>query len=83
MGLSAGFRLLGHFRELIPSAWGIYSGHWVVVVGRWVVLWVFRQFCGGFHGRLVIIRGLRLRGGVDLGAMVAFAVARWANSCRV
>ena len=83
MGLSAGFHLLGHFHGPIPSAWEIYSGRWVVVMGRWVVLWVFRQFCGGFHGWLVIIQGLRLRGGVDLGAMVAFAVAQWANSCRV
>ena len=63
MGLSTGFHLLGHFHGPIPSALGIYSGHWVVVVGRWEVLWVFRQFCGGFHGWLVVIQGLCLCGG--------------------
>ena len=50
MGLSAGFHLLGHFHGPIPSAWGVYPGCWVVAVGRWAVLWVFRQFCGHFHG---------------------------------
>ena len=54
MGLSTGFCLLGHVRGLIPSAWGVYSGCWVVAVGRWAVLWVFRQFCRRFHGRLVV-----------------------------
>ena len=41
MGLSAGFRLLGHFRGPILSAWGVYPGCWVVAEGRWAVLWVF------------------------------------------
>ena len=70
MGLSAGFCLLGHFCGPIPSAWGVYSGRWVVAGGRWAVLWVFRQFCGRFHGRLVVIRGLCLRGGLTWGAVV-------------
>ena len=46
---------------------GVYSGCWVVAMGRWAVLWVFRQFCGHFHGLLVIIQGLHLQWGVDLG----------------
>ena len=54
MGLNAGFHLLGHFCGPILSAWGVYSGCWVVAVGRWAVLWVFRQFCRRFHGRLVV-----------------------------
>ena len=53
---------VGQFRQ----HGGVYSGRWVVAVGRWVVLWVFRQFCGHFHGWLVVIQGLHLRGGVDL-----------------
>ena len=40
-GLSAGFRLLGHFHGLILLAWGVYSRRWVVAVGRWAVFWVF------------------------------------------
>ena len=38
MGLSAGFCLLGHVCGLIPSARGVYSGRWVVAVGKWAVL---------------------------------------------
>ena len=49
--------------------------------GEWAVLWVFRQFCGRFYGRLVVIRGLRLRWGLTWGAVVAVAVARSADSC--
>ena len=46
MGLSAGFCLLGNFYGPIPSAWGVYSGCWVVAVGRWAVWWVDGQFGG-------------------------------------
>ena len=62
MGLSTGFCLLGIF----VGRFRVYFGRWVVAMGRWAVLWVFRQLCGCFHGWLVVIRGLRLRGGVDL-----------------
>ena len=41
MDLSAGFHLLGHFCGPIPSAWGVYSGCWVVAMGIWAVLWAF------------------------------------------
>jgi len=41
----------------------IDPGHWVAV-DRWSVLWDFRWFHGCFHGRLVIIQGLCLPGGV-------------------
>jgi len=39
MGLSAGFRLLGHFHGLILSAWVIYPGRWVVAVVLWAFSW--------------------------------------------
>ena len=74
MGLSAGFCLLGHFHGLIPSACGIYSGRWVVVVGRWAVLWVFRQFCGSsgsFVGLQAVLWGFSWT--VSRNPRVAFA----------
>ena len=49
MGLSTGFRLFGHFRGPIPSAWGF-------ILGTGLLPWVDGQFCGHFHGQLVIIR---------------------------
>ena len=67
----------------IPSvgafSW-VYPGRWVVAVDSWAVLWVFGRFCGRFHGRLVVILGLRLQGGVDVGAVVAFAMAQGGSS---
>jgi len=39
MGLSAGFRLLGHFRGPIPLAWVIYPGRWVVAIVLWAFSW--------------------------------------------
>jgi len=39
MGLSAGFRLLGHFRGPILSAWVIYPGRWVVAMVLWAFSW--------------------------------------------
>ena len=54
----------------------VYPGRWVVAMGRWAILWVFRWFCGRFHGLLAIIRGLRMREGVDVWAVVVFDVAQ-------
>ena len=48
MGLSTEFRLLGHFRGPIPSAWGF-------ILGAGLLPWVDGQFCGRFHGRLIVI----------------------------
>ena len=59
MGLSTEFRLLEHFRGPIPSAWGF-------ILGAGLLLWVDGQFCGRFHGRLIVIRDCIVRG-VDLG----------------
>ena len=36
------------------------------ILGAVLLPWVDGQFCGRFHGRLVVIRGLHLQGGVDL-----------------
>ena len=52
-------RLLGHFRGPIPSAWGF-------ILGAVLLPWVDGQFCGRFHGRLIVIRDCVARG-VDLG----------------
>ena len=45
-------------------------------VGLQAVLWGFPRTVSR-NPRVAFARG------VDLGAMVAFAVAQWANSCRV
>ena len=48
MGLNTGFCLLGHFRGPILSAWGF-------ILGTGLLPWVDGQFCGHFHGQLVVI----------------------------
>ena len=56
MGLSAGFRLLGHFCGPIPSAWVVYPGHWVVAMGLQAFLWVFSWAVSG-NPRVAFARG--------------------------
>ena len=46
---------------------------WKVI---WLVLWDFRWFYGCFHRCLVVIRGLCLQGGFDVGVVIVFAVAQ-------
>ena len=66
------------------------------LVGRWAVWWVDGQF-GGYMGSLVGLQAIlwvfswtvncnprvAFARGVDLGAVVAFAMAWWADSCHV
>ena len=60
MGLSTGFHLLGHFCGPILSAWGF-------ILGAGLLPWVDGQFCGCFHGWLVVIQDCVCEGGVDSG----------------
>jgi len=52
MGLSTGFRLLGHFHGPIPLVWVIYPGRWVVAVVLWAFSWAV-----SYNPRVVFARG--------------------------